>query len=633
MPLVALPLPEHLILEALRLTDELLWTPQGLARYLVHPDKRVRDWAVRRLIDVFPKDATQYLDAALDDEDELNAKLAIRHYGLSGDLGPVPMLMDRLKSSKGEMFGCYAEALARLGAEEALPILLRRFEEAAAGEKFGHAEFIRITHALALFGGKKPRELLWTMLGESPGDDYLSDTLMQALALCLLPRDILPLLKHHRTNSPVEHAEPALKALASVLGEQRLASDVMRGEDSLENALEAAQWWIGFPPRISEECLNQLRTYSDLGHENVLPTLLEEARRIVREQDGDAQAWLEAWDRGEPTKGYKRYAVYVPTLLGALAGMPKAARKLRRTEGAFGLAMVCALSVQKHDELAIDNATDRIRTLMGVLVDSRENVLPDIMDQISAVGPDIAPKLIESLDPSTSEWGLIRTTRAIERLAREHSGSCDQAVDRLIGLINDEAGDFLLEAASDALRAIGPPAVPVIARSLPSDDSARDIYLTGVLGDIPTEASAQAVLSLIKEDQPIDESYIEKLQEIGSPAAIEPLCSYWRAVSQQEAAVELVDLAETLLVLCEVNGVERPEIKDWRRVIKAREEQKREFAGVWQTVAGNVAGGAEAEHSPLSLPTRQGSTRKAKTVSKQEKKKRAAHRKANKKKR
>jgi len=80
-----------------------------------------------------------------------------------------------------------------------------------------------------------------------------------------------------------------------------------------------------------------------------------------------------------------------------------------------------------------------------------------------------------------------------------------------------------MEAATDALEAIGPAAVEEVVRHLNDDDSSRYIYLTGTLGNIPTEASAQALLDRVSMDQMPDEMEIVNLVDTGSAIGIEPL--------------------------------------------------------------------------------------------------------------
>jgi hypothetical protein len=100
------------------------------------------------------------------------------------------------------------------------------------------------------------------------------------------------------------------------------------------------------------------------------------------------------------------------------------------------------------------------------------------------------------------------------------------------------------------------------------DDISRQIYLTYSLGQIPTESAAQAILGWIADGQPVEEMHITSLETIGSSLAIEPLSALWDSGHPLDTL-----LAEALLVLCELNDVQRPQLSDWRRVSEAEEER------------------------------------------------------------
>jgi hypothetical protein len=100
------------------------------------------------------------------------------------------------------------------------------------------------------------------------------------------------------------------------------------------------------------------------------------------------------------------------------------------------------------------------------------------------------------------------------------------------------------------------------------DDISRQIYLTYSLGQIPTESAAQAILDWIADGQPVEEMHITSLNDIGSPLAIEPLAELWESGHVLDTLLD-----EALLVLCELNGVKRPQLSEWRRVSEAEEER------------------------------------------------------------
>jgi HEAT repeat protein len=197
----------------------------------------------------------------------------------------------------------------------------------------------------------------------------------------------------------------------------------------------------------------------------------------------------------------------------------------------------------------------------------------------------------------------------------------------LIEALNDQQGDYLHEACAGALEAIGLAAVKPIIAHLRDDDLARRIYLTGVLGEIPTEDAAQALLDLLKDDRYPDEMHVNALTDIGSPSAIEPLY----ALSQAEHHRNQL-LAESLLVLCQLNNVQKPELPQWRKIVRAEEIRlsrlsRGETAAIEKDEPIIQVAPPPSPSPPSERQPRQRSRRKPRSVSKAERKKRSAQRK------
>ena len=129
----------------------------------------------------------------------------------------------------------------------------------------------------------------------------------------------------------------------------------------------------------------------------------------------------------------------------------------------------------------------------------------------------------------------------------------------LIDLLDDGQGDFILEAITEALEAIGPAALEPLAVAMRSDDLSRRIYSTGALGEIPTERAAKAILDWITERGYAEEGELSALKDIGSPLAIAPLAAMYTGDLRDNA------LADALLVLCEINQVDHLLLPEWRR--------------------------------------------------------------------
>jgi hypothetical protein len=270
--------------------------------------------------------------------------------------------------------------------------------------------------------------------------------------------------------------------------------------------------------------------------------------------------------------------------------------------------------------------------LLATLSENRQHVLPGIVKQAADLGPEIVSWLMARIEPDGFDWGMLRGIETIELLARCHPGSCDVAIPLLVETINDQQGDYILEASSRTLEAIGPAAVEPIVEHLRDDDIARQIYLTGVLGEIPTEGAAQGILAWLEDGEPLDEMHVVALAGIGSPSAIEPLYRLWKSGRGDERL-----LAEHLLVLCELNGVAKAELPRWRGIVVAEEARLERIArGIGSSMDGEDSTDHQAlpvgvDRHPERVPKQRSTRKPPSTISKRERKRRSAQGKSQKK--
>lgn len=551
--------------------EQLLWTFDDVVRFVDHPDLPVRRWALERLNKRFPDQAGEPMVTLLDDPDSYIALMASEFLPKTGDgerYGPI--LLERLKQAQGARFGYLSEALARLDHREALPLILERLERARRErESLDANEFLRLVKALGKFGGNEARQALWEILDSLSKDRLWAGAAMQALMDTAQPEDVARLVQIYRSWPPSQYGSRELDAFASAVGATRLAQEVKRVvEDGFDAALERAAWWMGSEPVLSEECEDGLVAAFRRKHKDTFRVLLHETQRIIEQRGDDLVGWLAAWEAGDRPVGYRRRALLTMLILRAFAAHPHRHLNQRMQESSLGLSLLCQLSIDCNDQARLDASEDKTETMLNILTENRDNLLPGIIERVAALGPEIVPRLVDMLDPTDFGWGAIRIARAIERTARLHPGSCDAAIPVLIEAINDTQGDYLLEACSDALEAIGLAAVKPITERLRDDDTARQIYLTGVLGEIPTESAAQAILDWVADGLPLEEMQVSALSDIGSPSAIEPLYALWKSGHYMDRL-----LAEALLVLCELNGVQKPELPEWRRIVEAEESR------------------------------------------------------------
>lgn len=629
--------------------EQLLWTFEEVKRFANHPDTPLRQWALDRLTKRFSQQAGDVVVTMLDDPGRFIAREALDFLAETGETEKYgPILLERLKQATGETFGRLAWTLAKLGYRPALPVILTTFDQA-----IGNEDLYYLIQALGKFGGPQVRQTLWALLEKASAsrnttparknvfttlfdvDKIASPTyhvtfLVETLLKVGQPEDIPRLVQQYRSWPFQEGYRSPLSAFAAGVEAGRLVEEMnYTAKSDLDTLLDRAEWWLNADLDLSDACFDDLTSAFENKYTGVFEALLAEARRLVKERGDDIAGWQAAWAAGEQLMGYQQRTLCTLLIFQAFVEQPATLLKQRQQEAGLGLGLLAQLSVDQDDQTHLDNAADKTETLLAILAEPREKVLPDIIDRVVALGPEIVPRLVDLFDPEDYGWGAIRLAEVFKRMARAYPGSCDAAIPKLIAAIHDEQGDYLLENCSYALEAIGLAAVePVIKHLRSAKDMAREIYLTGVLAEIPTESAAQAILLKVKAGKPVDEMGLSALADIGSASAIEPLYRLWKPGGDHI-------LAENLFILCELNGVQKPELPEWRRLVEAEEVR------LAKIFAGEFDPGQElknpADSKQMLMRTWQLQHEKPqsskilsgqkKTLSKKEQKKRAAQRK------
>ncbi len=575
------------------MSETLLWHAEDLAPFLRHPQIEVRRWAAERLIKLFPGQAAPHLLTVLDDPDRSLHRQVTDFLGRQGDAEACgPELARHLSGASGQRISELALALARLGYRAALPALLERVAAIATGSDLPDMSSFRgLTEALGIFGGGEARGALWQLVERFPLDDEWRGAAVQGLLQAAQPADVVRLIGRYRALPPVEEISAYLDAFAMTVGAGRLNDEIRRPiRDGFAETLDAISSWLGSDPGWSDACYQRLERAFRRTLEDVPAIAFDEARRLIAERGDDVAGWQAAWEGGADLLGYRRQAVLTLLVLQGLLDQRKLRSSQRHHVAILSLALLSQLSVDRDDQLALETAADRVAALLDILTTDRENILPEIVEQVAALGPEIVPRLLERFDPEDPTWAPIRIARTLTLLARNHPGSCDAAIPLLITAIDDDQGDFLLEAGSAALAAIGPAAVPAVAEHLTDEGIARPIYLSGVLGDIPTEDAVRALLGAMAQEPDI--MHYGALADIGSSLAIPPLYALHKDDSS--------DWVYHMLILCEVNGVTLPELPQWRT--HTAEQERR----VEQLLAEIVDLGAEEAEEDEEAPTLEG---------------------------
>lgn len=131
----------------------------------------------------------------------------------------------------------------------------------------------------------------------------------------------------------------------------------------------------------------------------------------------------------------------------------------------------------------------------------------------------------------------------------------------LIDLLREDRGDYVNEGCADALRAIGPAVVKPLAAALNPEDEVLEIYGSGVLGDIPVQASVDAMEQYFTEQGEIDTGQWEQLLHLGHRQSIKFLRQFYDGKNPR--------LASTLYTLGLLHGLETAEMAAWAEVVEA----------------------------------------------------------------
>jgi hypothetical protein len=153
---------------------------------------------------------------------------------------------------------------------------------------------------------------------------------------------------------------------------------------------------------------------------------------------------------------------------------------------------------------------------------------------------------------------LPRALETLTQIARRHPGVADAAIPAILNLIDNDQSDYVLEPAEDALVAIGPAMIGPAAARLGQVDFVYDIYVCYALGETPTQASAEALLSHIAVKQTLEEYEAEALAALGHASAIPFLKEYYFSGDPI--------LGTILYRLGVLNDYDGPEMAEWRVV-------------------------------------------------------------------
>lgn len=350
--------------------------------------------------------------------------------------------------------------------------------------------------------------------------------------------------------------ERGYRALTEALGIEHQLGWMLPGmvRSGARGALEEAGFWQPAGDLIPSEL--QAALFRARGTSELAQTCLEPATQHLAEQGLDI-----ASGEGATQGSYRWRSAVALALLQALAGADAPNTPIELT---MPLALLLLILEGQDDKAIVEASLERTETLLEVLRCQRQVIDPWIIDSLVERGPEVVPQLVSVLqDYKRSYWAALRAAEALEQIARAHPGSCDVALDALLEATVWDDGDYLHMATERALIAIGPAAVAPINRLLMSTDEIQSIVPLTALGEIPGEASLQVLLARVERQGGWGEFDAHTAEALGDLRAVPLLKRAWEEDEPH--------LAEALVVICELHGLEPELLPVLKQAIKEDE--------------------------------------------------------------
>jgi hypothetical protein len=539
-----------------------LWTLDDYRRFLQHPEPLIRGWAADRIEIQYPRQAAESLVGLLADPDRHLQISAIRAIGDSGDPRYEPALLAVFPHSQGYGRNWLTSVLGQFRCPTLLPELVAQLQAAPPRSPAAEIEMLAlrsVIEALGYYPDQAARLALWQFLERYRQDDRLAYTAVQGLLHQPGPATLARLAPLY------SHLEPGGQgwwdtslALAEPVGLDRLTQEVSSLlADDPDEALFLIDDWLQHEipySEIFEEAYDRAAGQRLAG---LLPQVLAEFERAAAARGDD----LSAWPAGRPAGSYRWRMGYTHQVLRLLAGQPPKQRPRYRQAVALGLALLAQALIDQNDEAQLQTASNELirqAVLLSILGSPRPNVLPDVVSQVAALGPGIVPHLVELLQ-GEHFWAWPRALQVITALAQADPGPVEATIPAMLNLIDDTQSDYVLEPIETALVAIGPAVIAPAAAGLGQVDYVYDIYVGSALANIPTLASAEALLHYLADQAEIQEYEVEVLVDLGHAAAIPFLRDRF---DWQDDLL----LCPALYKLALLNDYTGPELVHWRAV-------------------------------------------------------------------
>ncbi len=559
--------------------EDYLWTLEDYQERLLHENYFVRHWAFDRITEQYPEQKVAAAALLIDDSDRHLQIEAIQALGKLGGAAHEAKLLALRPAADESTRQWITRALAEMHATEFLPLLLaeiRTLDLSAADAREFPLEYAAID-ALGAYNEAEATALLWQLFERYPFDDTLAMHMAEALLKYPVLATVPHLIRRWQQLQPVERTWHSLGSALAELYDQRLLYDDIAHETDPQAQWELIGEWfdqeIAIPPTVQEVLDQVVGAKEDGDHANT-PNALFDAywaayQSIAGTRGDDPRAWLAGWEIGETLTGYQQRALHGWQALETLTQLSytEISRQRQAPFIAYGTLVLAHYLVDENDEerlVAVTNDADRADVLLAILASPRKTVLADLETQVAALGPVVVPPLVALLQ-ADQHWPIVRALNVLAVIARHHPGSADTAVAAILDLLrNDDAGDFISEAAGDTLIAIGP-AVVAPAVDDWEEEITYSIFVAHALANIPVQASVDALEARIRASEELTEMDWGYLVDLGQRQSIELIQAYFDG--------EHPHIATALYTLGALHNLSGPEMTLWGTLANAENER------------------------------------------------------------
>jgi HEAT repeat protein len=555
---------------------QLIRSLEDYQRFLRHPDPMIRDWAAERIETQYPDQAAENLANLVNDPDPYLQITAVKAVGESSDPRYEPALLAAYPETEGYVRNWFMTTLGKLGSRTLLPQLVAELEAApsqAPSEEHELLALRSLAEAVGHYPDQAARLALWHFVESYDDDDWATYAAFAGLLNFPEPDTIPRLVRRYGQLKPRAEGAwlHAVVALADAVGLGRLAQETAR---KLPEGPYPALWqvddWLDREIFYSETFEDAWEEAAERSYAGILPHVLAELERAMAEREDDLAAWLEVWRGGQRPTGYQWRMLVAHQVIAALAEWAPLGEREYQASVALALALLGQALTDENDEALLQAASDqagRRAVLLQILSSPRQNVMPDVVDQVATLGLDVIPDLIEVLE-GDDFWPQPRALQALTRIARTHPGAVEPAITPILDLIDEYQSDYILESAQEALVAIGPPVIDLAVARL-GQDYVYDIYVGSALAEIPTQASAESLMKYVESRGVLEEGEAEELATLAHASAIPFLQDYYTPGDSLLATV-----LHKLAVVTDYVGPERIEwwataVNDYAAFIRA----------------------------------------------------------------